>query len=113
MNSVPFTIDVEYLIEMILGNHFQGREFADAGVGENDVDASFRPDGLVEPIQIFQIGDVSANAGDVAAYDLHGLVQFLLAPAGNEDIGAFFNEELRRRQADSRGPAGDDRELSR
>jgi len=52
---------------MLLGDLAQRGKFAEAGVGENDIEAPLLPDCFVETIQIGQFGNVSLDAGDVAA----------------------------------------------
>jgi len=80
---------------MLFGDGRKGNKFANAGVGENDVDSPllFR-DGLVKTIKVGEFGNVSLNARNVAAHGLHGLVEFLLAAARDEDIGTLFDEKL-------------------
>ena len=62
--------------------------------------------GLVEAIEVRQFRDVPANAYDVAADRLHGLVEFSLTAARYEDKGAFVDEALRRGETYSRRAAG-------
>src|ERR1700674_1511003 len=53
---------------MLLGDNPKGNKFANAGVGENNIDSPLRVrDGLVETIKVGQFGNVSLNAGNVAA----------------------------------------------
>src|SRR6266851_7138732 len=86
-------IDVEQLIEMLFGDGPKGNKFANAGVGENNVDSSLRlSDGLVKTVEVGQFGNVSLHPRNVAADCLYGLVEFLLATARNEDIRALFGE---------------------
>src|SRR5271155_3610705 len=93
---------------MLLGDLAQGGNFAEARVGENDIESPLLPDCFVETIQIGQFGNVSLDAGDVAAYCLHRFIEFFLATAGNKDVGAFLDEELGGGQTDSRSASGDD-----
>src|SRR5258708_15289049 len=94
---------------MLFGDGPKGNKFAIAGVGENDVDSSLHPsDRLVKTIKVRQLGSVSLNSINVATDCLHGLVQFLRATAGDEDIGALFDEKLRRSKSNPFRPAGDD-----
>src|SRR5579859_133254 len=83
---------------MLLGDFAEGSKFSDAGIGENHIDSPFGCGGLVEAIKIGQFRNVSLNASDVAANCFHGLIELLLTAARDEDIGAFFYEELRRSQ---------------
>src|SRR5712672_648722 len=91
---------------MLLREGCQGSEFADAGIGDQDIDLSLSLHGLVESIEVRQFGDVSPNSCHVAADDLDGLVELLLAAARYEDVGAFIDEPLRRGETYSRGAAG-------
>src|ERR1700704_4317886 len=97
---------------MLLREGCQGSEFADAGIGDQDINLSFRLHGLVESIEVRQFGDVSPNACNVAADGPHGLVEFLLAAACYEDVGTFIDEPLRRGETYSRGAAGNHGHLS-
>src|ERR1700730_16105774 len=92
---------------MLLGDASQGSKFTVAGVGENDIDSLPLLDCLVETIEVRQFGNVSLDTGDAAADRLHGLIEFLLATARNENVGTLLDEELGAGQADSRGAAGD------
>src|ERR1700675_3050913 len=86
----------------------KGNKFANAGVGENNIDSPlhFR-NGLVKTVKVGQFGNVALNARNIAPDRLHGLVEFLLAAARDEDIGALFDEKLCRSQPNSFGAAGD------
>src|SRR6202035_4353157 len=97
---------------MLLGDASQGSKFTVAGIGEHDIDSPLLLDYLVETIQVRQFGNVSLDTGDAAADRLHGLIEFLLAAASNEDIGTLFDEELRAGQADPRRATGDDRHFT-
>src|SRR6266478_1689681 len=102
-------IDVEQLVEMLFGDGPKGNKFADAGVGENNIDSPLHPkDGLVKAIKVSQLGNVSLNSRNVGADCLHGLVEFLLAAARDEDIGTLFDEKFSSSQPNPFCPAGDD-----
>jgi hypothetical protein len=47
---------------MRLGEARQRREFADAGIGDQDIDVPLRLDSFIESIEVVQFGDVSLNA---------------------------------------------------
>jgi hypothetical protein len=49
--------------------------------------------GLIKAIKVRQLGNVSLNTRNVGAHCLHGLIEFLLAAAGDEDKGALFDEK--------------------
>src|ERR1700734_441462 len=94
---------------MLFGDGRKRNKFAHAGVGENNIDSPFLlRDGLVKTIEVSQLGNVSLNSRNVGADCLHGLVEFLLAAACDEDIGTLFDEKLRRRKSNSFWAAGDD-----
>src|SRR6266403_1074305 len=94
---------------MLFGDVPKGNKFANASVGENNIDSPLHlSDGLVKAIKVSQLGDVSLNARNIAADCLHGLVEFLLAAARDEDIGTLSHEELSRSQSNPFCPAGDD-----
>src|SRR5712691_1836006 len=94
---------------MLLGDGPKGNKFANSGVGENNIDSPLRVrDGLVETIKVGQFGNVSLNAGNVAADCLHGLVEFFLAAARDEDIRTLFDEKFSSSQPNPFCPAGDD-----
>ncbi len=59
-------------------------------------------------IEIGEIRDVALHGGYVFADFLYGSFQFRLAPAGDEDVGAFGYETLRGGEADAAVAAGDD-----
>src|ERR1700676_4225337 len=98
---------------MFFGDGAKGNKFANAGVGENDIDSPLRlRDGLVKTIKVGQFGNVSLNSRNVGADCLHGLVEFLLPAARDEDIGTLFDEKLCRSQPNPFCPAGDDSGLA-
>src|SRR6266404_5804754 len=94
---------------MLFSNGPKGNKFAKACVGENNIDSPLQlRDGLVKTIKVSQLGDVSLNSRNVGADRIHGLVEFLLAAARDEDIGALFDEKFCRSQPNPFCPAGDD-----
>src|SRR6267143_449326 len=94
---------------MLFGDGRKGNKFGNAGVGENNIDSLLHlGDGLVQTIKVSQLGNVSLNSRNVGADCLHGLVEFLLAAACDEDIGALFDEPLCSSQPNPLCPAGDD-----
>src|SRR6202140_2805418 len=105
-------IDVEQLVEMLFGDGPERNKFANAGVGENNIDSPLHlGDGLVETVKVGQFGNVSLNARNVAADCLYGLVEFLLATARNEDIRTLFDEKFCRSQPNPFGAACDESDL--
>src|SRR5260370_34734481 len=98
---------------MLLGDSPKGNKFANAGVGENNIDSPFHlSDGLVKTIKVSQLGNVSLNSRNVRTDCLNGLVEFLLAAARDEDMGTLLDEELSRSKSNPFCAAGDDGGLS-
>src|ERR1700726_3694380 len=94
---------------MLFGDGPKGDKFGHASVGENNIDSPLHLRyGLVKTIKVSQLGNVSLNSRNVGADCLHGLVEFLLAAARDEDIGALFDEKLCRSQPNPFCAAGND-----
>src|SRR5437879_1918446 len=94
---------------MLFGDGPKGNKFADAGVGENNIDSPLHPkDGLVKAIKVSQLGNVALNSRNVGADCPHGLVEFLLTAARDEDIGSLFDEKFSSSQPIPFCPASDD-----
>src|ERR1700730_12140288 len=94
---------------MLFGDGLKGNKFANARVGENNIDLPLDlRDSLVKTIKVSQLGNVTLNSRDVGADCLHSLIEFLLPAACDEDIGTLFDEKLGRSQPNPFGPAGDD-----
>src|SRR5467141_5284731 len=94
---------------MLFGDGPKGDKFGNAGVGENNIDSPLHlRDGLVKTIKVGQLGNVSLHSSNVGADGLHGLVEFLLTAARDEDIGTLLDEPFGRRQPNPVCPAGDD-----
>src|SRR6202035_497680 len=84
---------------MLLGNLAQWDGFAHAGARVQDVDLALYPlDRIEQAVEVVEIGRVAAHARHVPANQLDGLVERLLPPARDENVGAFFNEPLGARQ---------------
>src|ERR1700733_4800184 len=98
---------------MLLGNLAQWDGFARAGARVQDVDlALYALDRIEQAVEVVELGRVAAHAGHVPANQLDGLVERLLFPAGDEDIGAFFNEPLGARQGHTARSTRDDCNLT-
>src|SRR5467141_1081484 len=94
---------------MLFGDGPKGNKFAKACVGENNIDSPpHLSNRLVKAIKVSQLGNVSLNSRNVGADCLHGLVEFLLAAARDEDIGTLFDEKFSSSQPNPLCPAGDD-----
>src|SRR5712664_1251955 len=98
---------------MLLGNLAQWDGFARAGARVQDVDLALFPlDCIEQAVEVVEIGRVAAHAGHVPADQLDGLVQRLLSPARDENIGAFFNEPFGARQRHAARSTRDDCNLT-
>src|ERR1700719_4599701 len=98
---------------MLFGDGAKRNEFAKAGVGENNIDSPVHArNSLVKTIKVSRLGDVSLNSRNVGADCLHGLVEFLLPTARDEDIGALFDEKLGRSQPNPFCAASDNSDLT-
>src|SRR5260370_23103827 len=98
---------------MLFGHRPKRNKFANTSVGENDIDSPIHlGDRLVKTIKVGEVGSVSLNARDIGPDGLHGLVEFPLAAARDEDIGALFDEQLRRSESNPFCPAGDYSDLA-
>src|SRR6266446_5343768 len=98
---------------MLCGDGRNGNKFTNASVGEDNIDSPLHlGDSLVKTIKVSQLGNVSLNSRNVGADCLHGLVEFLLAAARDEDIGTLFDEKFCRSQPNPFCAAGDDGRLA-
>src|SRR5258707_2517264 len=88
-------IQAEGRIEVLLGNLAQWYGLALASAREQDVDLALFPlDRIEQAVEVVEIGRVTAHAGHVPANQLDGLIELLLPPTRDENVGAFFNEPL-------------------
>src|SRR5260370_4945255 len=102
-------IDVKEFVEMLFCLFVEGNELSNTRVGNYNVDSPFcSANGLVQTIQVSPLGNVALDASDIVADCLNRLVQFSLATSGNENIGAFFDEEFCDSQANPLGRSRDD-----
>src|ERR1700730_5527731 len=87
---------------MLFGDGPKRNQFDNTGVGKNNIDSPLHlSDGLVQTIKVSQSGNVSLNSRNVGADCLHGLVEFLLAAACDEDVSTLLDEKLCRSQSNS------------
>src|SRR5882757_9240945 len=98
---------------MLFGDGPKRNNFGNTGIGENNVDPPLHlSDGLVETIKVGKVGNISLDAGNVAADRLHRVIELLLATARDEDIGALLHEKLCRSQPNPVSASGDDSYLA-
>ena len=99
---------------MLLGDGVERGKLADAGIGEENVDApEFRFHLGVERVEIGELRHVALHADRAMADRGDGRVELGLAAAGHDHLRALGGEELRRRQSDSAIAARDDGDFSR
>ena len=105
-------IDIEQLVKMFFGDVAEGHEFADAGVGEDNIHSSLHfSDCLIEKVKIGHFGNVALNAGRIGTDCLYGLVELLLAAPCYENISTFIDEQFCSCQSNPFCSAGDDGDL--
>src|SRR2546422_687501 len=98
---------------MLFGDGPKGNKFANAGVGENNIDSPLHlRNSLVKTIMVSQSGNISLSSRNVGADCLRGRVELLLATASDEDIGTLPHEQFCRSQPNPFRPAGDDSDLA-
>src|SRR5580693_5799662 len=106
-------VDIEQLVEMFFGDVGEGDEFANTGVGENNIDSSLHlSDCLVEKVKIGHLGNVALNTGRIGADCLQGLIELLLAAPRDEHISTFIDEQLCGCQPNPFCSASDDGDLA-
>ena len=109
MKKRPFDVAVESFVKVLFRNSAERRKAPSPRIGDEDINVPFLLFHLpIQTIKIGQVGDVALYAGDVAPDFCDGLIQFFLAAAGNENIGAFRDKSFCRCKADAAGAAGDD-----
>src|ERR1700733_8959802 len=80
---------------MPLGNCAQWYGFAHAGTRKQDVDLALFPlDRSEQAVEVVEIGRIAAHAGYVPANQLDGLIELLLPPTRDENVGTLFNKAL-------------------
>src|SRR5271163_1628856 len=98
---------------MLFGDGPKGNKFANASVSKNNIESPLHlGNGLVKTIKVREFGDVTLNARDISADCLHGLVEFFLTAARDEDISTLCDEKFCRSQSNSFCASRDDSHLS-
>src|SRR5262249_41157770 len=102
-----FDVDVEQVVEVVLRDRPERGQRQEAGVGEQDVDATLLPFHRGEqPVEVREVGDVARHAGDVLADLPDRLIEFRLAAAGDEDVGPLGDKPPGGGQADAAVASG-------
>ena len=95
VNTTPLKSDAELIVQVLLGDFADSRDFQHRGVGEDHVDASSAVgDRGVEPVEVFGLAHVTLDAGGLIAEFLDRRVEFGLPAAGDEDVCAFLHESF-------------------
>jgi len=95
-------------VELFIGDIAEDGRFAHPGAGPQHVDRALLPlDGVVQAIQVVQVGRITLDGGDVAADQLSGLVQHFLPLGLDEDVRSFLDEQLGAGQCHAARSAGD------
>jgi hypothetical protein len=98
---------------MLNGYLAQGGRCRTTGIREHDIEPAFLPLDLgEEPIEIAEVQRVPLYAGNISSDLLHRRGQLPITASRHEDVGAFVDELLRRRQADAAIAAGDESDFS-
>src|SRR5262245_39183828 len=101
-----FHVDVEHRIANVFGYRAHRRISRNTGVGEHDIELAFLPlDLSKEAIEIARVRHITLYAGHITCDLFHCSCELRIAASGDEDVGAFIDELLRRREADTAGPA--------
>ena len=104
-----FYIAVEHAVEELFVDSVEVSVLEAAGVGEDDVEASFFFFDLrEEAVKVFQAGYVTLYGRDVGADLFDGRVQLGLIASGDEDVGAFADETFGSGQAYAAVASGDE-----
>jgi hypothetical protein len=111
VNSVPLTLRSNSLSKCSSVRLASGANSPTPAL-DQDIDVALCLDGFVKPIEVLQLGEVAPHPCDIVTDRLDGLVEFLLAAAGYEDVGAFIDKPLRYGKTYSRGAAANHGQLS-
>jgi hypothetical protein len=105
-------VQVEGPVEVLLRHLADRRELTVARAGEEDVDPTPRAlHRLVEPVEVGEIPGVALDPGHVPADRAYRVVELLLTPPRDEDVGALVDEQLRGGERHAGRGGRDDRDL--
>ena len=113
VKSTPLTLTSNRLSKWSSVIDPSGGQRQEAGVGEQDVEASLLTlYGGEQPVEVRQVRDVAPHAGYVLTDLPHRLIEFCLAAAGDEDISPFVYELFCRGEANATVAAGNEGNFS-
>jgi hypothetical protein len=93
VKSSPLTLMAKSLSKVLLADRPDRGQRQEAGVGEQDVEAALLAlHGGEQLVEVRPVRDVARHAGDVLADLPDRLIEFRLAAAGDEDVGALGDE---------------------
>src|SRR5262245_28942580 len=95
-------MDIEERIIVLLSYLAEWGKLRDAGIREHDIELALLPLDLgEEAIEVAEVTHVSLDAGHIASDLLDRRRRLGLTAPGDEDVGAFLHELLRRGQANA------------
>src|SRR5262245_25572509 len=106
-------MDVEERIIVLLSYLAQRGKLRNTGIREHDIELALLPlDSSEETIKIAEVRHVSLNAFHIASDLLDRGRRLTLTASGDEDIGAFLHELLRRRETNAAVATRDEHDFS-
>jgi hypothetical protein len=97
---------------VLLADRPERGDGADAGVGEQDVEAAVPLLHRVEqPVEVREVRDVAPHAGDVRADPSYRFIELRLPAARDEDVGPLGDEAPGGSQPDAAVAPGNDRDF--
>src|SRR5262249_3208062 len=106
-------MDVEERIIVLLSYLAQRGKLRNTGIREHDLELALLPlDLSEETIKIAEVRHVSLDAGHIASDLLDRRRRLGLTAPGDEDVGAFLHELLRRRETDAAVATRDECDLA-
>ena len=94
---------------MLLGDLAKRHKATASGIGKENVEATLLAfNGIgIDTVEVCKVGNVTANASNVASNEFHGSVKFGLTAASDEDIRAFGHKPFGCGESDAAAAAGD------
>src|SRR6185312_9919522 len=100
-------------VDVLGGDLAERKQASRPGIGEDDIEgAALGLHRRVKPVEVGRIGDRALHRAGIRPEVGHGVVEYVLPAAEDEDEGAFLDEALCRRAADAGRAAGDHGGLS-